>query len=107
MKMLNLNDVKRQLEERLSVLRAKVGEVESDLRTPRSTDWEEQAIEVEGDEVLGALGGALLSEIDEIRKALSRIEKGTYTECELCGNEIGERRLEALPYATKCIKCAQ
>ena len=62
--MLNLEKIKTQLEERLQLLRAKVAEIEDDLRSVRSADLEEQATEVEGDDVLGALGGSLLSEIE-------------------------------------------
>ncbi len=44
----------------------------------------------------------LLASIDA---ALERIDNGTYGICERCGRPIGEERLEALPYATKCIEC--
>ena len=44
----------------------------------------------------------LLASIDA---ALARIDNGTYGVCEACGNRISEERLEALPYATKCIDC--
>jgi RNA polymerase-binding transcription factor len=44
----------------------------------------------------------LLASIDA---ALTRIQEGTYGICERCGRPIGEERLEALPYATKCIEC--
>jgi DnaK suppressor protein len=44
----------------------------------------------------------LLSSIDA---ALARIEDGTYGRCERCGEPIAEERLEALPYATRCIEC--
>jgi DnaK suppressor protein len=44
----------------------------------------------------------LLSEIDA---ALGRIDAGTYGQCERCGRPIDSERLEALPYATKCITC--
>jgi RNA polymerase-binding transcription factor len=40
-----------------------------------------------------------------IEAALQRIEAGTYGACERCGNQISEERLDALPYATKCIEC--
>lgn len=105
--MLNLVEIKTQLEERLQSLGAKVVEIEGDLRKPRSADWEEQATEVEGDEVAGALEGSLLSEIEEIESALKRIEQGNYAECATCGENISEQRLEALPYATQCIDCAK
>jgi DnaK suppressor protein len=44
----------------------------------------------------------LLSSIDA---ALARIDDGTYGRCERCGEPIAEERLEALPYATRCIEC--
>lgn len=45
--------------------------------------------------------------LKQIEKALSRIEDGTYEICESCGKEIEEDRLEMIPYATKCSKCAK
>jgi DnaK suppressor protein len=41
----------------------------------------------------------------EIDAALKRIEDGTFGICARCGREIGEERLEAMPYATLCIEC--
>jgi len=43
--------------------------------------------------------------IKKINNALSRIEKGTYGICELCGEPISIKRLTARPVTTKCIKC--
>ena len=43
--------------------------------------------------------------LTEIDAALRRIEDGTFGRCERCGREIDEARLEAIPYATKCIEC--
>ena len=105
--MLKLDEIKKQLEERLQLLGAKVVEIEDDLRTPRSANWEEQATEVEGDEVAGVLEGSMLSEIEELGSALNRIEQGTYSECATCGENISEQRLGALPYARQCIDCAK
>ena len=44
----------------------------------------------------------LLASIDA---ALGRIEDGSYGRCDRCGEAIADERLEALPYATKCIEC--
>jgi DnaK suppressor protein len=41
----------------------------------------------------------------EIDAALARIDDGTYGRCLRCGEPIGEKRLEAMPYATLCIEC--
>jgi RNA polymerase-binding transcription factor len=43
--------------------------------------------------------------LEEIDAALTRIDDGTYGRCARCGKPIGEGRLEAVPYATKCIAC--
>ena len=43
--------------------------------------------------------------INKIRDALECIEDGSYGICELCGEEISFKRLEARPVTTKCIEC--
>lgn len=43
--------------------------------------------------------------LKKIEKTLSDIESDDYGYCEDCGAEIGVRRLEARPTATKCIDC--
>lgn len=44
--------------------------------------------------------------LQEIDKALQRMEEGTYGLCEVCGKPIEEKRLEALPWTTLCIEHA-
>jgi DnaK suppressor protein len=41
--------------------------------------------------------------VHEIDAALARLEDGTYGTCAVCGKEIPEERLAAIPYATLCI----
>jgi len=43
--------------------------------------------------------------LQAIDDALVRIDAGTYGLCVRCGNAIAEERLEAMPYAQKCIDC--
>ena len=43
--------------------------------------------------------------LHHLNEALERIENGTYGKCRICGGEIGNMRLEAVPHATQCIKC--
>ena len=38
--------------------------------------------------------------IKQIDNALERIEEGTYGICEITGEQISKKRLEAIPYAT-------
>ncbi len=44
--------------------------------------------------------------LERIETALERIEEGTYGQCEECGTKIPKTRLNAIPYATMCVKCA-
>ena len=53
-----------------------------------------------------ALGGTLLDTLREIEDALAKFDAGTYGQCESCGNQIAEARLEAMPAARLCIDCA-
>ena len=46
----------------------------------------------------------LLAMLDEVRRAQRRLADGTYGTCEVCGEPIPEGRLEALPWATHCVK---
>ena len=43
--------------------------------------------------------------ISKIKKALDRIEDGSYGICEQCGEEIPVNRLKARPVTTQCIDC--
>lgn len=45
--------------------------------------------------------------LEQVEDALERFRQGTYGLCEQCGAEIDPARLEALPYATLCIRCQQ
>jgi DnaK suppressor protein len=41
----------------------------------------------------------------EVRAALARIEEGVFGECLKCEQEIGLKRLNAVPWAPLCISC--
>jgi DnaK suppressor protein len=45
--------------------------------------------------------------LDQIERALARIDDGTYGICESCGNAIGKGRLQAFPRATLCVSCKE
>ena len=40
----------------------------------------------------------------DVRTALKRLDEGTYGTCIVCGQPIPEKRLEAIPWALRCIK---
>jgi DnaK suppressor protein len=54
---------------------------------------------------LRALVAAAHHHLDEIDRALRRLDAGTYGTCEVCGQSIDPARLDALPAATLCVGC--
>lgn len=98
-------EFKTKLEDQLNELTQRAKDIDDDLKEPHDDDWSENAVESENDEVLEKLGGMALIEIRQIKLALSKIEAGTYGTCEICHDQIALGRLEALPYATRCIAC--
>lgn len=58
-------------------------------------------------EVNFALSQRIQEKVDSIRAALRRIDEGTYGICQRCGGRIDQARLEIIPHATLCIKCAR
>src|SRR5262249_6164826 len=85
---------------RLSELTNRVVEIDSELRKPLSADLEEQAIDLENQDALGAIENSEIHEIHQIQEALKRISEGTYGICAHCGEDIDPKRLKALPTAT-------
>jgi RNA polymerase-binding transcription factor DksA len=104
--MTSVSERKIQLEARLSDLKGRLQEIEVELDSHQSPDWEELATEREGDEVLEGMGLSGQQEIRMIEAALQRIESGDYGICVKCGAEIGEARLNVLPFTPFCRTCA-
>ena len=44
--------------------------------------------------------------LGKVRHALDRIKRRQFGICEDCGDAIPTERLDVLPYATTCVKCA-
>lgn len=103
-------ELKDQLFEMRRDLLRRIGKIEKHRFRddgPLPADWDEQAQELENDEVLSALDDTSRKELVQINGALSRMESGEYGACVDCGDAIAAKRLLALPYATLCITCAQ
>lgn len=43
----------------------------------------------------------------EVRAGLARVQDSTYGICQRCEEEIGQRRLDAVPWAAHCIRCQE
>jgi DnaK suppressor protein len=97
---------KSRLEGQLAELEERLQRIERDLAEPPDPDSSERAVQMEDDEALEGQAAVVSNEIASIRRALDRIEDGSYGYCVKCGDEIAEGRLEARPEAAMCITCA-
>ena len=106
-KMTDYDKLQKWLLARRNELNARLGKIKKDVSSKNSADWSEQAQERENDEVIDALGNEAVIELSKIGRALDRMNEGDYGFCLSCGAEIPVRRLEVMPYADLCIKCAE
>ena len=78
-------------------------------REPGDTQFDEESgegdtLNVERERDL-ALSASANQAVEEIDRALRRMDAGNYGICERCGKKIAVARLEALPFAALCIEC--
>jgi DnaK suppressor protein len=70
-----------------------------------SGDMVDAALDSVQDEISSQLAEVESRELARIEYALERMREGQFGVCEGCGGGIPMARLNALPYATYCIKC--
>ena len=76
------------------------------VKTVESGDEADVASDVIDRALLNALGTQDANRLQLIDNALDRINQNKYGRCIVCGKEIPEERLEALPYTLMCVSCA-
>jgi RNA polymerase-binding transcription factor DksA len=52
------------------------------------------------------IAASLEDQLSDVDHALAKVDAGTYGQCEVCGQEIAEPRLEAMPATRYCINHA-
>jgi DnaK suppressor protein len=112
---IDLQKMKNQLETKRDELQANISGLTEAHPAPTDpieasegpNDFEDVAVdflEIQKEQSLLVNEQALLT---EVHAALKRIEEGRYGLCIVCGNPIPERRLEAIPWAARDVKCEQ
>ncbi len=104
--MADISKRRAALNDRLKELEARLLQIDDELDSHTTKDWEELAVEREEDEVLEGMGLSAQAEIRMIKAALQRMDEGEYGYCVECGDKISEERLDILPYTPFCAKCA-
>jgi len=108
--MASYQSISKQLETLREELTHRIHSIDADVhhkKEPVEKDFAEQVTQRENDDVLSAIDNEAQYTVQLIDAALARIKNGDYGICAKCGEEIPEKRLEALPYVTTCVKCAK
>ena len=106
------NDIEKAKQRLLALkeeYQTRVEKIEYDMKNPdtdMTQDWEDQAVINEQNDVRKNLLIEAQHNLELVNNALLRIENGTYGICTISGEEIEAERLEAIPFATTCIKHA-
>ena len=96
-----------------AILTEKVAEVERFNRHREGITIERCADQLE--EIQAASERALavcnldreFNQLRDVRAALRRIQEGSYGICQECDEDIHQKRLAAVPWATFCIRCQE
>lgn len=52
------------------------------------------------------VGQSLESTLARVERALSKLDEGTYGNCDVCGKPIARARIQAMPDSVMCLDCA-
>jgi DnaK suppressor protein len=109
---LDTEKTRKRLEQKREELRGNIAnltEAHPQVVTPEEAsegpqDFEETAVdflETHQEQAVEVNENALLTEVED---ALKRIDEGKYGVCVDCGKPIPEPRLEAIPWAARCVE---
>jgi RNA polymerase-binding transcription factor DksA len=93
---------RREIFERIQGL-----ESEWEILSARDIELEEEAQKADLTAVFGQLDDLEKQEIEDIDLALTKMAAATYGACEKCRKTISLKRLETLPAARLCKRCAR
>jgi RNA polymerase-binding transcription factor len=106
-----LTDVERLLRSRLEEIQARLAELAKPPEAgagigfgKRIGDGTSEAISRRNE--IG-VGNSLLITEEKLKRALGKLDEGSYGRCDRCGGPIAPGRLEAAPESALCIDCAR
>ena len=108
---------KQQVDRFKKLLQEKREELVRDVEETRSRsaedteeedkDYIDYAVSSYTKEFLLTLSDLERKQLDAVDRALDAVKEGTYGTCNECGEDIEEKRLKALPWATFCLRCQE
>ena len=96
-----------------AALRRKAAELEAALRRRDGLEAEilpdifDQVQSAAEREVVVETLDCISSQLAEVRAAMERLRGGEFGQCLSCGEQIGRKRLEAIPWAALCLECQE
>lgn len=109
---INLDAIKQQLLAKQTELQGNIADLTEAHPTPVGAieasegpqDFEEVAVDFLETQQEQSTLVTIQALLTEVQQALERIDNGTYGTCVVCGQPIPERRLQAIPWAARCVK---
>lgn len=104
-----LNHFKSMLEACKQTLEGMVSRTEEQGRTIQADapDVADRAEDNYSKEFLFSLSANERRLLRMVETALHRIREGDFGQCSSCGNAVGQKRLEAVPWTPYCIRCQE
>jgi DnaK suppressor protein len=108
---LDLGAIRRELEDDLASLERELGELTEVIRDPAATIGFGKRVGEGTSEAIGRIervgqAEALAAKLEDVRRALVKLDEGTYGICDRCGRSISEDRSEARPSSVLCVRCS-
>ena len=102
--------LQQQLQQTVDRLRALGGAVAEDVPGAREDEGQGEAAgdagRISEDREMGfAMRGLLVERANRLAEALERLRSGDYGLCQVCGEPIAPKRLQAIPEVTTCVAC--
>ena len=94
-------------EKQLEQLMIRAVEQGREVAADAALDAADQAVQSYQKEMLFSQGTSGHEQLALVHAALKRLKDESYGECIHCGNTIGMKRLEALPWTPNCIACQE
>jgi DnaK suppressor protein len=103
----DLTRYRSALIEKLTLLKSLYRQSREGMVVERSADPLDQSIGEFGRKLAAANATHQNIEIRQVEAALRRIEQETYGVCISCDNPIPSKRLDLLPWASRCVRCQE
>jgi DnaK suppressor protein len=103
---LKTSEIRRELETLQGQLAAQLG-LREEARIEHSSDVMDQIQSAEAREFALQNLDRYARQLREVEFALQRIDEGDYGVCLDCEEEIGPKRLQAIPWAERCVRCQE